>query len=352
MAVEFFNSISNPRYHLIEPSIPAAVFHGQTAKILGIAGQEVTEQAHLRLLEGLSPHTGDRLPGMRNAPKRQPGWDITFNQHKALSVLEHVAGDARIGEVRRRAIHTSMGAFERKVRVAVRKQSQMDGPKVKGWKYPERIAANVVYSLFDHPASREGDPHGHGHVVIYNLSHDRVEGQFKAAVTRFIGKREMAEISGIYHKELAKGVRKLGYDARWDGKEFTMGGVPEMVVSEFSRRRNAIDRKAKEYDQRALEAGNRPMGSRSRQKLGLHDRPEKEWLPYDERRRGWLARLTDAQRSGLAGMVSRAKSAVRSAAYRVGLKNYADRLRSYAMVREADAHVQDRSRRHGSGRGR
>lgn len=343
MGVEFFNKIPDRSYHLSEPSVPPAVYDGRTARMLGIAGQEVTAETHLRLLAGLNPQTGDRLPGMRNVANRQPGWDITFNQHKGLCVLEHVAGDTRIADIRHRSRDKAMAYIEKLVRVAVRKKSQLGEPGEDAAKFPDRKSDNCLWSAFGHCSTRAGDPSGHDHVVLYNLAWDRVEGQFKGAVTRLIGKKEMQKASDIYHGTQAKLLRKIGYEAKWDGKTFSLGGVPQEIIDEFSQRHHAIKAKEAEFDRRAVEAGNKPMASKSRQKLGLHDRPEKAWLPYDERRRGWLSRVSDSQRMGLDRIVAGAKKLLDRDRWRDGLKRHVSRLRTFASHQEHE-HVRERGR--------
>lgn len=309
---------------------------------MGIEG-EFSPEMHLRLFDGLKPQSEGRLPGMRAVANRQGGWDITFNQEKWLSVLEHVHGDERIGDIRHEARDKAMAYVESEIRVAVRKQSQMEGPKIKGWKYPERVSGNIVWAAFNHPSGRDGSPHGHDHVVVYNASWDATEQQWKKAVTRHIGKREMQHASDIYHKEQARLLRKIGYQVRREGNRLTLPGFPRDVHDVFSERSAAIKGEA---EQREARIG-KTMSPKARQKVGLFNRPEKETVEYDQRRRGWLSRLTDAQRARLSELVSGAKVSKAMERWHRSLSKHAGLLRRLAVSQESGTPIPERGQKRG-----
>lgn len=305
---------------------------------MGIEGQ-FSPEMHLRLFAGQNPHTGDRLPGMRASANRQGGWDITFNQEKWLSTLEHVVGDDRIGEIRHKARDKAMAYLETEIRVAVRKKSQLEGPRIKGWKYPERISGNIVWAAFSHPAGRDGNPHGHDHVVVYNESWDAVEGQWKTAVTRHIDKKAMEKASEIYHKEQARLLRKIGYDVKREGNRLYLPGFPRDVSETFTERGPAIKDRVKGYEEKA----GKPMSSKARQKVGLFHRPEKDaTVPLEDRRRGWLGRLSNGQLSGLHGMVDKARAAVSRLKVRQSIQRHLSRTKE--IVSHEISHEKGRTR--------
>ena len=343
MGIEFDNVVRDLDYYRREPSLTEPTFQGKGSRLMGIEGQWDDTQFR-RLYEGQNPHDGERLDGIRMVKNRRGAWDVTFNRDKATSILKLVGDDTRIAEVEDRAIAKAMKSLESQVRVRVRKQSELMASKAKmpkGWKHPERISGNLVWVKFDHPASREGDPHSHSHIIVMAVSYDRQEGRWKSPELRYL---DRAAISDVYHEELARGMRKLGYKARWDGKELSVHGVQKEVRAEFSQRNAAIKAKEAEYDKRAEEAGRQLMSSKKRQKVGLFNRPEKDAAAsLVDRRQGWLGRLSDAQRNVLDGLVRRAKSALKHDRWRDGLKRHADRLRSFVRTQEPE-HGRERGR--------
>lgn len=336
MGIEFDNVVGDLDYYRREPSLSPPTFQGKGSRLMGIDGQW-DETQFRRLYQGLNPHDGERLPGIRQVKNRRGAWDVTFHRDKTTSILKLVSGDSRIAGVEDRAEQKAMAELERQVRVRVRKQSEiaagmggMDGLP----KYPERRSGNLIWVKFSHPASREGDPHSHSHFVVMACSWDRTERQWKSPEFGFVDRKRISE---VYHAELAKGMRKLGYKARWDGKELRVQGVPEEIQSEFSQRNAAIKAKEAEYDRRAQEAGRQLMSAKSRQKVGLFRRPDKDVsASLADRRRGWLDRLTETQRGFLDRIVTKTKSSLRLDRWREGLKRHVSRLQTFARTMEQE----------------
>jgi conjugative relaxase-like TrwC/TraI family protein len=301
-----WNAVTDFHYHTSEVSEPDAEFHGIGSRMMGLSGRFEPEW-HDRLLHGLNPHTGERLAGMRNVANRQGGWDLTFNQDKGISLVELIAQDERISDVRIGAIHEAMAVFESQIRVSVRKSDQMGADNPKGYKYPERISGNVPWALFNHSQCREGSPNAHGHVVVYNASWDAVERQWKTAQTKWVN---IGQVNDTYHASFAKGLRKLGYDATWDGKTLTMKGIDQELKDQFSPRHTAIKELEKEFDARAEAKKHKPMPAKERAKLALYNRPEKQYVPIKIRRGHWMSRITKSQFANLSSVFRKAKASV------------------------------------------
>ena len=319
----------DPGYYFREPSDPPARFDGVTAKILGVHGELVSLEGQLRLFRGEHPETGERLPGLANVKDRRGAIDITFNCPKPVSIAEQVVEDERIAAVRLDAEFKAMKEVERQACI-----------RVGSGKDRRRESGNILWAGFGHQSSREDDPHSHRHYLVYNAawSGESKRG-FKAVELRYL---DRARIDDVYHAELAKGMRKLGYEANWDRKsrEFALHGFPKDVQMEFSQRHNAIHETGK-----AMEAKiGKPMSAKAKGKLSLYNRPEKEHVSIDVRRRGWLSRLSKSQLAGLHGFVDSAKLRVAMGKWQSGLKRYASKLRN--LVHEAP----ERDRDHGVGR--
>ena len=214
---------------------------GLGAEKLGLAGA-VTERDFLRLCEGLHPKTGARLTQRLNASRQKDGqsvanrrvfYDFTISPPKSVSVVA-LLGDDRIVAVHEAAVRTAMTELERRAGARVRA----------GGASHSRTTGNVIGAAFRHDTSRELDPHLHTHCVLLNATFDPVEQRWKAlqAVELFRAQK-LAEHA--YYHELCKGLRRLGYAAESNRRDFEIRGVPESVIARFSKRRAQIDAEAK-----------------------------------------------------------------------------------------------------------
>lgn len=329
MGVEFGNVARDANYYLSQQSLTPTTFQGKTAKMLGIEGKWDEEQFR-RLWDGQHPESGRMLHGMRNVANRVNAIDITFNHDKGSSVLRLLAKDERMEDVAKKARRKAMRMVEQQATVKVRKAS---APKPK-LRFPERHTGNILFVEFTHPDNRDGWAHWHTHVTVINATCDTQEGQFKTVNLFHLDK---AAISDVYHREFAKGMRKLGYDAKWDGKTLEVGGVDKELCDAFS----TGSKRAKATEARYAEKGLSPQGKR---KVQLFDRPDKSPdMPLEARRRLWTERIRPDQFTGLSDLVKKAKSAVRRIAWRDNARMVVDRVRQTSMVRQ----VPERSRGNG-----
>lgn len=336
MGYEPDNAVSSPDYYLNQPTRCQPEFWGKGAKLLGIEG-EWDEATFRRLFVGHRPDQDIKLPGIRMVKNRRGAFDHTFNRDKASSVLELVAGDERIPRVARRAEVKAMSLLEKSARARVRKASQIAESKArhpKGWKYPERVTGNIVAARFQHFDSRLNDPHGHNHWVVLNLTYDRTEKEWKAVE---LGYADRKAISHAYHKEYAKGLRELGYDATWDGKRLEVHGVAEDVLQDFSQRAEGIAKTKARYEDKGL-------SKQGRQKVQLFDRPETKLnAGLDQLRQVWVDRLGPARLSALRDVVSRARRAASRSLLSRSINRHIDMVRRFQQTRET-THERVRSR--------
>jgi hypothetical protein len=120
--------------------------------------------------------------------------------------------------------------------------------------------AELVAAEFVHTSSRltrdqelDGvpDPQLHSHVLV--LAAERQDGSFGAVDSRELFRS--ARVNGAWYRaELAHELGELGVRVRGrtgrDGKYFEVAGVPEALVSRWSRRSEAIDRAARQFQER------------------------------------------------------------------------------------------------------
>ena len=338
MGIEFGNVARDAGYYLGQIPLSEPTFQGATAKMLGIEGRW-DEGQFKRLWDGKRPDEDGMLPGLRNVANRVNAIDITFNHDKPSSLLRLVAEDSRLEDVALKARRKAMKLVEKQASSKIRKQTQLSETKKaqpKGWRFPERQTGNVIYVEWGHPDNREGAPHWHHHVTVLNLTWDRQESQFKTVNLFHLDK---VKINDVYHREYAKGMRKLGYKAKWDGKMLDVKGVDREVCDLFS----TGSKRAKETQARYAD---KPLSKQGRAKVQLFDRPGKSAdMPLGERQKGWFGQMTGEQRSGVHGVVKLARATLNRSRWRSAMQRGVERLRSFGQPRE-QSHTKEKGHGH------
>ena len=150
---------------------------GHGAAKLGLSGRPDLE-AFKRLIHGLDPHTGEQLTA-KLIEDRIPGWDVTASVPKGVTTaLER--GDTRVQGVIRWAMTQAFADIEKAATTRVRKHG----------KYEDRVTGNLVGYAVEHPETRPTKADGrsdwdrHWHLVVFNLTHDAAEDQWKAVKFR------------------------------------------------------------------------------------------------------------------------------------------------------------------------
>lgn len=223
--------------YYIEGQELAGRWRGKGAALLGLSG-EVSRTAWESLCDNRHPLTGAPLT-LRSKDHRTVGYDINFHVPKSLSVLHGLAGDERILGAFRTAVRRTMDEIEAEVQARVRK----------GGKYADRTTGNLVWGEFVHFTSRpvDGvpDPHLHAHCFAFNATWDAEEGAWKAGQFRGI-KRDAPYFQAVFHSRLADLLSGEGYGIRRTAKGWEVEGVPDRVIDVFSRRRDVIEKVARE----------------------------------------------------------------------------------------------------------
>ena len=137
-----------------------------------------TSRQFKRLIHGLDPHTGEQLTA-KLIEDRIPGWDVTASVPKGVTTaLER--GDTRVQGVIRWAMTQAFADMEKAATTRVRKHG----------KYEDRVTGNLVGYAVEHPETRPTKADGrsdwdrHWHLVVFNLTHDAAEDQWKAVKFR------------------------------------------------------------------------------------------------------------------------------------------------------------------------
>jgi conjugative relaxase-like TrwC/TraI family protein len=284
-AAESYYSKSDGGYYLQADDLRRE-WGGKGAHTLGLSGPPDYEQFK-RLIHGLDPHTGEQLTA-KLVEHRIPAWDVNLHCSKGVTVaLER--GDSRI-----------QGAFWEAVREAMADIETLATTRVrKGGKQEDRVTGNLVWYAVEHPETRPAkedkmpDPHRHIHVVVFNLTYDKTEGEWKAVKFRPIMDLRKY-FDRRFNQRFAHKLVELGYEveAKWkaDGKGgrkyegWDIKGIPDSVVKKFSRRSAEVEKLAADLGIEDARAKDR-LGATSR----LHKR---KGLTLEDYRKYWLGRLT------------------------------------------------------------
>ncbi|MEP6668764.1 MAG: MobF family relaxase [Chthoniobacter sp.] len=216
--------------------------------LLGVVGQE----QFLALCDNLNPTTGKRLTQRHKTTRRDESgdgevanrrvfYDFTLSPPKSVSVAALVSGDERI-----------VAAHSAAVRLAVAELEKFATTQIhEGRQRRDRHTGNLVAALFGHDTSRALDPHLHTHCILFNATHDPVEGRWKA-LHNYSLLAAQKYVENVYYHHLAQALHGFGYtvvnSARGD---FEIAEVSAEVRERFSKRHREIDEKT-----RALLAAN------------------------------------------------------------------------------------------------
>ncbi|MDP9020990.1 MAG: relaxase domain-containing protein, partial [Actinomycetota bacterium] len=213
--------------------------HGSVAA--GLSG-EVSPEQLARLFDAVHPDTGEALGAtyrVRADADRVTGWDLTFSAPKSFSALWALGG-GEVGMATREAHDAAVtagleyleehAAFSRQGKAGIR---QVD-------------TEGLVGAAFVHRTSRAGDPQLHTHVLVSG----RVrcgDGMWRALDSRALH-RELKPAGLVYQAALrAESEARLG--VVWgpvDRKgQADIVGVPEELLSRYSKRRRAAEAEAK-----------------------------------------------------------------------------------------------------------
>lgn len=211
---------------------PPGYWQGGCAEVLGLHG-EVKDGQLLAALTGHDPLTGEALA--KNAGnEHKPGWDCTFSSPKSVSAAWAIADQdmrEKIEIAHRQAVSVSLKYIEE--HAASTRHGKGGEVHV-----PATENGGILVAVYQHSTSRNQDPQLHSHCLISNLNKD---GRGLDLDTR----HKMAA-GALYRVELAHQLKEIGFQIERDGKSFSIAGVPQKLVEEWSSRRAQIEEKLAE----------------------------------------------------------------------------------------------------------
>ena len=232
-----FSQVTNTSYHIDQTNETYQFIGGEKpggwacigATILGLVG-EVDEDAFLKLMEGISPTTGEYL-FQQNGKKHRPGFDVVFNAPKDVSVA-WARADSKlrliIESAHNEAVCNALNFIELHAAYTRRGKNGVHHEQVVG----------LISALFQHSTSRLNDPHLHTHAVIKNCA-KRLDGTYGSLESMYILKWQKAA-SFIYKAILAENLREYGFNTFLSGQSFGLHGIPTHICEHFSKRKKEI----------------------------------------------------------------------------------------------------------------
>lgn len=217
---------------------PPGQWTGRGAEAFGLKGQ-VDKEQFLNLCEGFSPLGTTRLVQNAGAENHRAGWDLTFSAPKSVSVLWSQADEATRKEIE--AAH-----FEA-VKKALEYLEREAGYTRRGHAGSELEKCKLLIAIFEHGTSRAQDPQLHSHGVLVNIG-IREDGSTGTLETKAIFQHKMVA-GALYRAECAAQLEnRLGVSAERTEKNqtFEVEGVPQSLITECSKRREAIEAAMKE----------------------------------------------------------------------------------------------------------
>ncbi|TFB82465.1 conjugal transfer protein [Cryobacterium levicorallinum] len=172
------------------------------------------------------------------------GYDFTFSIPKSASILWGVSDTATqelIVQAHHAAVAEVLAYMEREV------AATRTGTTAQGGAVAQVDVTGLIATAFDHFDSRAGDPHLHTHVVISNKVQTVLDGKWRSLDGRPMHEAVVA-LSELHESLFADELtRSLG--VRWQMRErgrdrhpgWSLTGVPEALVAEFSTRSRHID---------------------------------------------------------------------------------------------------------------
>lgn len=284
----FDESLAKSDYYLNDQELPG-LFLGQIKSRMGL-DDTATREVFQQLCDNINPVTGKRLTP-RSKANRTVYYDINFHVPKSVSVLHVLTKDNHIIEAFQKSVRFTMQKIEKDVKTTVRRKSAK----------AERMTGELLWCEFIHQVSRPTksmppDPHLHAHCTVLNVTYDKTEKRYKAGQFQQI-KQDMPFYQNLFHKHFSDELITLGYKIKRTRTAFEVCGIPEKVITLFSKRTTEINQLAKQHnitDAKELDS----LGAKTRVKKqkGLTlAQLKKEW-----RRQIMKAGMADGDDSGTA----------------------------------------------------
>jgi conjugative relaxase-like TrwC/TraI family protein len=295
----FREHLSVGDYYAEGQHVPGQWF-GQAAADLGLVGATKADE-FARLCDNLHPHTGEPLTLRHNttriqmdahgverqAANRRIFYDFTFSPPKSVSIAALVGADRRIAGAHDRAIGAALEQLQTFAATRVRKSGQC----------ADRLTGNFAAAVFRHDTSRALDPHLHSHCILFNVTFDPVEKQWKALQNHeMLAAQKFVE--NVYYQELTRELVKFGYQIENKRRgDFEIKGMTPELIDKFSKRHREIDQKTKELLAHEPEKSDGNLAA-IREHIAHRERPRKiRDIGLEKLQTLWDGQMTTAEKT-------------------------------------------------------
>jgi conjugative relaxase-like TrwC/TraI family protein len=260
-----------------------AQWEGNSAVLLGVAGQPVTREEFAKALNGeiANPITGEVQNLGLNAPGkgRRNGYDFTIAPPKSVSIAALVGGDTRIADAHLKANEAAMQWME--------KHGSLVRVKLQG-EITKKLTGNLLWATVLHQTNRENEPQLHSHNVVAALTYDKESDKWRSLTNDSLLKiRKTAD--QVYLNELGRELKSLGFELVYDAKgSFEIKGFTREQIEGFSTRRIDILEKTKQWGVDPSEAD-----YQTRQNATLSTRSAKQDQPREILAAAWQERAKE-----------------------------------------------------------
>jgi TrwC relaxase/AAA domain len=265
------------------------------------------EQAAVAAYRAAHPYAAaTELAGVRTAargtdPHRVPYFDVTVDAVKSVSVLyasyrvaarqarergeedQAAALDARADQIEAALMDAAREAVAWLERHATYTRTGHHSARTGEW----RDGDGLVASVFLHHISRDGDPHLHVHVAIWNRVQraDRADEKWRTLDSRSLHNQRLA-VAPVTDRSMETRLSALGYAMvpRADGNGAEIGGVSQDVTGLFSSRSRALTPELKALIGQYQSAHGRPPSKRTIWLLGQQAAQNTRRTKADSRR--------------------------------------------------------------------
>ncbi|MCH8500104.1 MAG: relaxase domain-containing protein [Marinobacter sp.] len=263
---------SQDNYYTQDEGIEHSAWYGQGAAQLGLDGR-VQPDTFASLMHGQVD--GVQLGRMsEQGIEHRPGWDLTFSAPKSVSILSEVYGMETVRQAHQQAVQEALSFVEANY---LQTRLSVNGEVLR------LPTDNALFATFTHDVSRELDPQLHTHAVLLNAT--KTPNGWRSIANEKLMDRNAIMASGMaYRAALARELTGLGFqlEQHRDPRLFEVKGVPEALMTEFSKRAAQIqdyfDRRGLTYD------------SAYAKQVALATRRKKEHVPREELRELWRER--------------------------------------------------------------
>ena len=202
-----------------------------SSKALGVKG-EVKEAELLNLFKGYSANSVKPLVQNAGEETRRAAFDLTFCAPKSVSIFWALQGKEERAVIERCHKEAVLEVFEKFLGPTCGKSRTGKGGEVV-------VSTPLVAALFDHYASRAGDPLLHTHAVVINATR-RNDGSTGTLEARGLFVNKMAAGS-LYRVALATKLQeRLSLPLYQKNSWFEVRGISKAVIRAFSKRREEI----------------------------------------------------------------------------------------------------------------